>query len=701
MKVVAPRLTLGQHALLLENAAEAILVAQRDRLAYVNPAGEQMLGYSAQELASRPFLEFIHPEDRPLVAKRYAERLQGLNPPAQYSFRFVSAAGRTVWVELKAIRITWGEKPATLNFLSDITERRRAETVREALLNLENRLSAVTTPAEAARSIFAVADQLWSWDAGTLDLYRPEDDVADAVLYFDVLDGQRREVTVDSACATPTPRIRRILEQGPELLLRTEPRQEGAEWSDTVMFGDTTRPSASMMWVPIRCQDRMVGVMSVQSYTTDAFTQEDLRLLQGLAEHCGGALERLHAAEVLQAERKRAEAEQDRLRAQLQQAQKMEALGTLAGGIAHDFNNILGAILGNAELARHDIGPNHPAAVSLQEIKSAGRRAKELVQRILAFSRPQQPIRQAISLQPVIEEILKLLRSTLPATVQLVHETLPDTPMVLADVSQVHQVIMNLATNGWHALEDRPGCIRITLAPYQAHEPDPGPGGPELRPGRYARLSVSDTGKGMDPATLQRVFEPFFTTKAVGKGTGLGLSMVHGIMKAHQGDVSVESRLGHGATFHLFFPAAPMVEKQTFLPASVPTASDLIRMGSGQRILVLDDDAPMTFLVERLLGKLGYQVRSHTSAAQALAAFHADPAAFDLVITDLSMPGISGLDVAREILERRPQIPVVLVSGHLRPEEIEQARKIGVREVVLKPSAVDELAPVVRRLLAQ
>lgn len=697
MKVVAPRLTPGQHALLLENAAEAILVAQGDRLVYVNPAGEQMLGYSASELTKRPFLEFIHPDDRVLVGKRYAERQQGQNPPSQYSFRFVSAAGRAVWVELKAIHITWNEKPATLNFLSDITERRRAETVREALLNLENRLSAVTTPVEAARSIFAVADQLWSWDSGTLDLYRQEDDLANAVLYFDVVGGRRREVKLDQECALPTRRIRRVLEHGAELILRVEPCRAS---DDSVMFGDTSRASASLMWAPIRCQDRVVGVMSVQSYIVNAFTQEDLRLLLGLAEHCGGALERLRAAEVFQAERKRAEAEQERLRAQLQQAQKMEALGTLAGGIAHDFNNILGAILGNVELAHHDIGSNHPAAVSLEEIKKAGRRAKDLVQRILAFSRPQQPIRQAISLQPVIEEILKLLRSTLPATVQLVHETLPDTPAVLADVSQVHQVIMNLATNGWHALEDRPGCIRITLAPHVARN-RPDAGGPELRPGLYARLSVSDTGKGMDLATLQRVFEPFFTTKAIGKGTGLGLSVVHGIMKAHQGDVAVESQLGQGATFHLFFPAAQTVEKPSSIPMTAGTPPDLILTGSGQRILFLDDEPPMAFLAERLLGKLGYQVRSHTSADRALAAFHADPAAFDLVITDLSMPGMSGLDVAREILACRPQIPVVLASGHMRPEDIDQARQIGVREVVLKPNTVDELGPVVRRLLAQ
>ena len=224
------------------------------------------------------------------------------------------------------------------------------------------------------------------------------------------------------------------------------------------------------------------------------------------------------------------------------------------------------------------------------------------------------------------------------------------------------------------------------------------PSNPELRPGSYARLSVSDTGKGMDRATLERVFEPFFTTKAVGKGTGLGLSVVHGIMNAHHGAVSVDSQPGQGTTFHLFFPAAMSTDGLIGAAwASAPSA--LTRRGDGQRILFLDDEAPMAFLVERLLCKLGYSVSSHTSAEEALAVFQADPAAFDLVITDLSMPGMSGLEVARAILCARPQMPVILASGHLRPEEIEQARIIGVQEVIVKPNTVDDLGSVVQRLL--
>jgi CheY-like chemotaxis protein len=201
----------------------------------------------------------------------------------------------------------------------------------------------------------------------------------------------------------------------------------------------------------------------------------------------------------------------------------------------------------------------------------------------------------------------------------------------------------------------------------------------------------------MDQATVQRVFEPFFTTKAVGKGTGLGLSVVHGIMKAHQGAVAVESKPGHGATFHLFFPAAHAVDSA---PATgSDQTSTLTKSGAGQRILFIDDEPSMAILVERLLGKLGYKVSSHTSPATALAAFNAEPAAFDLIITDLSMPGMSGLEVARAMLAQRPEASVILASGHLRPEELEQARNLGIRDVILKPNTADDLGPMVQRLL--
>jgi len=260
-------------------------------------------------------------------------------------------------------------------------------------------------------------------------------------------------------------------------------------------------------------------------------------------------------------ERVRAEAQRQALEAQLRQAQKMEAVGTLAGGIAHDFNNILGAILGNVELARQDVGASHPALESLTEIAKAGRRARDLVQQILAFSRTQNPDRRAITLPAVIEEALKLLRATLPAGIDLASAFSADAvnARVLGDPTLVHQVVMNLCSNAWHAMEGNPGRIDIGLRQIELTAADIGDAGKpwcaEMVPGRYLELSVRDTGKGIDAATLEHIFDPFYTTKEVGQGTGLGLSVVHGIMQTHDGAVSVDSRPGAGSTFYLYFPA--------------------------------------------------------------------------------------------------------------------------------------------------
>ena len=390
---------------------------------------------------------------------------------------------------------------------------------------------------------------------------------------------------------------------------------------------------------------------------------------------------------------RRAEDARLELEAQLRQAQKMEALGTLAGGVAHDFNNLLGTIIGNAQLANEDLRDGRPAQESLSEIMRAGRRARELVQRILTFSRPRDQQLQPIQLRAVLEEAVRLLRSIIPAGVELVFSSASDVPAVRADPSQIHQIILNLATNAWHAMESQTGRIEIRL---DASRVDRAQRNPDLRPGSYVRLTVGDTGRGMDATMLTRIFEPFFTTKAPGEGTGLGLSVVHGIVRNHGGAIIVESEVGRGSTFTLYLPAsdAPAVA------APLAFSSGAAALGRGEHILYVDDEASLVNLAERYLARLGYRVTGHTRAADAVAAFRADPQAFDLVITDSNMPGMSGTDVAKQILTLRPGTPVVLTSGYLRPAEIEQARALGIREVILKPNTIDELGPAVRRLLS-
>ncbi len=393
-------------------------------------------------------------------------------------------------------------------------------------------------------------------------------------------------------------------------------------------------------------------------------------------------------------ERRRSEQARVELEGQLRESQKLEAIGTLAGGIAHDFNNILSAIIGNAALARQDVGTSHPALESLDEIKKASVRGKDMVQQILAFSRrqPREPV--LLPLHMVVEEAVKLLRVTLPAGV-VITTAMPKAPLhVLGDATQLQQILMNLCTNAWQALDGRGGRIGIQMEEVVLDAAESRRLG-ALQPGSYAHLRVADKGKGMDAATLARVFEPFFTTKPVGQGTGLGMAVVHGIVKAHEGAIVVDSAPGAGTTVDLYLPAkaAPPVA------AEAPAPSQDAR-GRGERVLYIDDDESMVFLVTRLLNRLGYRTTGYVWAEDAVDAVRADPRAFDLIVTDYNMPGLSGLDVARELGAIRRDLPIVITSGYITEELQSESARLGVRELVCKPNSVDELCGVIHGLLA-
>ncbi|HKQ84387.1 MAG TPA: ATP-binding protein [Steroidobacteraceae bacterium] len=386
-----------------------------------------------------------------------------------------------------------------------------------------------------------------------------------------------------------------------------------------------------------------------------------------------------------------------RLEAQLRQSQKLEAIGTLASGIAHDFNNLLSAILGNVELAVHDTEPASPARTSLGEIRKAGLRARDLIRRIVAFARPQEANTRPLQLAAIVEEALQLVRVTLPATVKVKADLHIEAPPVMVDSAQIEQVVFNLCTNAYQAMPNHVGCIDVSLS---VRDVDATAAAPDaaLRAGRYVCLRVADTGVGMSPETVHRIFEPFFTTKPSGEGSGLGLSIVHGIVRAHGGVINVESAPGRGTSFHVFLPADTRAQAPE--PAPEPVAMQCER-GADQHILYIDDEEALVFLMQRLLERRGYQVSGFTDPAAAMEVFMADDARFDLVITDQSMPGRSGTDLARQMLAARPGTRIVLVSGYLRPEQIEAAKSIGIQEVVLKPNTVDELVATVHRLVSQ
>ena len=392
-------------------------------------------------------------------------------------------------------------------------------------------------------------------------------------------------------------------------------------------------------------------------------------------------------------ERKQAEEALRQSEEKLRQGQKLEAIGKLAGGIAHDFNNILAAILGYAELSTSEVSPQHPVKNHLEQIMKAGKRARDVVQQILAFSRKLDHERRPVYLQTILDEALNLLRATLPATIEIATEIDPECRPVLADSTQMHQVILNLATNASQAMKEKGGLLRIVLEPVW-------PTGslynhlPELPSGKYIRLSVSDTGPGIPAAIQKQIFEPYFTTKSIGEGSGLGLSVVHGIVKSHGGSIMVQSEDGQGACIRIYLPCCEELSDKPPIPKQE------ILKGRG-RIMLIDDEEALVNLGRRSLEKLGYHVTGETSSVRALKKFSDDPQLYDLVVTDQTMPQLTGISLARELWKIRPGLPVIISTGYSEQLTSDTASGMGFYTFLNKPYTSAELAGVIGQCLFQ
>jgi two-component system cell cycle sensor histidine kinase/response regulator CckA len=679
-------------------------------------------------------------------------------------------------------------------------EHRRAERQRAAFFEVSRRLSAARTTEEAARIIVGVAQELIGWDACSLDLYHPETNQVQDVLTMDSLDdGSPVDVPPAYTSTSPGPMFARVLREGAILILRpTEGSTDGL-----VAFGDTGRRSRSLMFVPIRYGERPTGIVSIQSYTTDAYDDDSLATLQELADHCGGAIERLRIEHELMESREQLarteafalvmtarlsldgrwlkvpptlcrllgvddtrllgapmgallhpddvaaeRAGRDRLVAgetrsvdletrwpradgrvlwmylnlsvvpdahgrpvsllaylrditdrknledQLRQAQKMEAVGQLAGGIAHDFNNLLTAILGSTELLLAGTPALDSRREDLQEIGRAAHRAAGLVRQLLAYSRKQVLQPRQVNLNAIVHEMGAMLRRVVGEQIAIQLHLDPSLGDVIADPGQLEQVIANLGVNARDAM---PAGGTLTLTTANVSGAGLATASAEGLPlgGPLVALSVSDTGIGMDDHVLAHLFEPFFTTKELGRGTGLGLATVYGIVRQSGGQIQVASRPGEGSTFTVFLPRAEAAAGG----AGTPAAAEPPVPGGSETVLVVEDEDAVRHLVCRALRAKGYRVveAPHAEAALVLASAMAEP--IHLLVSDLVMPGISGLLLAERLALSRPAMQVLFITGYA-PEAVDRNGELAAAGALLeKPFTADQLARKVREVL--
>lgn len=617
---------------------------------YYSPRWWSMLGYAVDELPNDAGLweRLLHPEDASRIQAFFSATLAGTTATYEIEFRLRHKDGHYVPVLSRGyvLRNDDGKAIRASGVNTDLTERRRIDEARQQALDILQKIAARVPGVVYQFRMRPDGSSCFPYSSDAIhQIYRvaPGDVVHDASPVFAVLHPDDYD-----AVARSIEDSRRTLKPW---------RQEyRVKFNDGVvhwLLGNAVpelEDDGSVLW---------------HGFITEISAQKE------------------------------AERTRESLEEQLRESQKMEAVGTLAGGIAHDFNNIIGTILGNTELARQDVNGNPSALESLDEIRKAGERARALVRQILSFSRRQPTTRRVLALKPVVEDVVRLLKSTLLAPIAIECAFDPLIPEILADAIQVEQVLINVITNAAQAMDGKPGRILIDVELKELSAPGAlAPHG--LKPGDYALVTVSDSGPGMDAATLERVFEPFFTTKPVGAGTGLGLSVVYGIMQAHDGAVVAWSELGKGSSFALYFPAAKATAPtpETESPDSPESNAKAI----GSRVLYIDDEESLTLLVKRLLGRLGHSVTCFVDAREALATLNTDAKAFDLVVTDYNMPAMNGIDVAIAVRKIRPGLPVAIASGFITDDLKAQASAIGVTDLIFKPNAVEEYCEIVSRL---